>query len=363
MKLRRFGRMLGALAAAAALLAGAPLASATPASPPPTAQGAGQGHVAQNATTGVIEGAFISFVAPAAGALLENYTTDGVRFFSRVSVPGYALADTRFSGSLVRLLGSPASADVHDTPGPTLIATFLANASATFELGTGITAAAGPNGGLVLSVSGSNRTGTAWGDCALAIDLASTAFSVAAPADCKVNFNSQAHTGANGSNVAAAAQTGALAAEVYVGDTPGDPSDIAAYGNATVIVAHAGDRTIVSVETLSDGPRSVVIHFAAPAAGDHTQVLIDGKPAKAADGMDDALQPADDGGQIEYLLTADGSTGLLVVSLPNSGSHVIEMQSVGAGPAPPAASPSPLLAAVLAMALVAGAAVVVFRRR
>jgi hypothetical protein len=105
-------------------------------------------------------------------------------------------------------------------------------------------------------------------------------------------------------------------------------------------------------------------HAAEPGAGlEHNRAGEDHPSPDHNQTHDGDGNETDDGGQIEYLLSFGATTGVLIVLMPNSGSHVIEMQSMGEGPAPPMPSPSPLLAVALAVALVAAAAVVLFHRR
>lgn len=351
------------LAAAALALAVAPAGAAppsgVPASPP------GLGRLLENSTSGQITGTFVSLYAPANGTLVENYSSEGVLFFKAVAIDGYALEEKTFVGSLVKVSGTGAAAQVHDNPSSILKISLDSNTTAHFDLASGINPSWGPNGTLTLAVNGSNRTATVWTSCganATSLDEANGTFTVASTVACHVFFRSHVLDPSAEALITGAAESRKLAAEVYVGEGPAGGIDVATYGEAEVIVSHAGGRVVVSVASSTNSPTSVLIRFVRPASSEATTVLVDGHPVRPADGLADSLDATDDGVDVEFSIGAYDGTGVLVVSIPSPSSHVIEIQSgVAAAPAPPA--PSPLLGVAAAAALVAAAAFGIFRRR
>jgi len=332
--------------------------SAVPASPP------GPGRLTENNTSGEIAGTFVSLFAPANGSIIENFTSEGVRFFDAVAVDGYALEEKTFVGSLVKVTGTRATAQVHDNPSSILQITIDSNTTALFELAEGIGASWGANGTIALSINGSNRTASVWTTCgenATSLDDENGSFSVASTVACHVFFRSHVLDPSPEALITGAAEGRRLAAEVYVGASDTDEIDVSTYGEADVIVTHAGGRIVVSVASSTNAPTSVIIRFVTPASSGTRTVLVDGRPVRPADSLADSLDATDDGVDVEYSVSAYDGTGVLVVSIPSPSSHVIEIQSgVAAGPAP--AAPSPLLGVAAALALVAVAAVGLFRR-
>ena len=356
--------VVAAALAISGVLAALPAASAAPPSGVP-ASPPGLGRLSENSTSGQITGTFVSLYAPDNGTILENYTSEGVPFFDAVAVDGYALEEKTFIGSLVKVTGTGASAQVHDNPSSILKISLDSNTTALFDLASGINASWGPNGTLTLAVLGSNRTATVWTSCgpnATSLDEANGTFTVVSTVACHVFFRSHVLDPSAEALITSAAETRRLGAEVYVGEGPTGGIDVATYGDAEVIVSHAGGRLVVSVASFTNSPTSVLIRFVRPASSEATTVLVDGRPVRPADSLADSLDATDDGVDVEYSVSAYDSTGVLVVSIPSPSSHVIEIQSgVAAGSGP--AAPSPLLGVAAALALVAVAAVGLFRRR
>ncbi len=349
-----FAVLVAGLTVAAALLAVPPLAAASPPALPPAAA-----HIAQNNTSGVIEGIFVTLVAPADTDLVENYTSEGVRFFDSVAVPGYVLLETTFFNAVVKIDGTSASLQVHDNPSSVLKVALENGSTATFALADGITAAWGPNGTVALAIAGSNRTASIWSTCgenATSIGAGNDTVEVGAAMNCNLFFRSHVVDPSAERRFSAAAENGQLAAEIYA-----NGADVTTFGDVDVIVSHAAPRLVVSVESQTNSPASVLIRFDASPAGHTPVVLVDGQPARQADSLADALDASDDGGEVEVSLETQGNTGYLVVSLPSTTSHVIEVQDAVFVQTPPAEPVG--LAIGAAAALTALAAVVLFRRR
>ncbi len=355
---------LAALLAASALAVALPPGSAapppgTPASPPTP------GRLTENNTSGQITGTFVSLFAPANGSIIEGFTSEGILFFDAVAIDGYALEEKTFVNALVQVTGTRATAQVHDNPSSILQISLVSNTTALFDLAEGIGASWGPNGTLALSINGSNRTASVWTTCganATTLGAANASFAVTSTAACHVFFRSHVLDPSPEALITGAAESGRLAAEVYVGASGTDDIDVSTYGDADVIVTHAGERVVVSVASSTNRPTSVLIRFLRPAGSAAASVLVDGKPVRAADNLADSLDATDDGVNVEYSESVYDGTGLLVVSIPSPSSHVIEIQSgVTSGPAP--ATLSPLLGLAAATLLVAVAAFGIFRRR
>lgn len=352
--------LVGALAAAA-LTAALPFAASAPASPPAPP---GLGRLVENTTTGEISGSFVSFFAPGSGNIVEDYASAGIAFFDAVAVEGYVLSTKTFIGPFVKIVGTGATAQAHDIPSSNLVITLDSNATAVFVLASGISAASGPNGTLALSAAGSERAAAVWTSCGLGaavIAPGGESFTVNSANGCRTFFRSQVLDPASEALITSAAEAQLLSAEVYVGETAGDGADVASYGDAIVIVSHADGRTVVSVESQSNQPTSVLIRFVAPGPFATTQVLVDGHPVKLADGLEDSLDATNDGTAVEYSVTAYDGTGVLVVSIPSPSSHVIEIESVAVEPARDTLAP--LLGVAFGLAAVAAAALALFRRR
>ncbi len=348
---------LSALAVAFSAAAAGPPAG-TAASPP------GPGRLTENNTSGEIAGTFVSLFAPANGSIIEDFISEGVLFFDAVAVDGYALEEKTFFNSLVKVVGTGASAQVHDNPSSILQISLDSNTTVRFVLADGIGASSGPNGTLSLSINGSNRTASIWTTCganATTLDAANGTIEVTSAVACHVFFRSHVLDPSPEALISGAAEGGRLAAEVYVGASETDDIDVSTYGQADVIVTHTGGRVVVSVASSTNLPTSVLIRFLRPAGSASATVLVDGKPVRSADSLADSLDATDDGVDVEFSESAYDSTSLLVISIPAPSSHVIEIQAgVASGPAP--AALSPLLGVAAAALLVAAAAFGLFRR-
>jgi opacity protein-like surface antigen len=349
-----FSLLVAGLVTAAALLAVPPLAAASPPDPHPPV-----GHITENATSGVIEGVFVTLVAPSDTRVVENYTSEGIRFFDSVAVPGYVLLDKTFLNAVVKIDGTGASLQVHDNPNSVLKVALDNGSTATFALADGISAAAGPNFTVALSIDGSNRTASIWSACgnaSISISAAGDSVEVVAPMNCNVFFRSHVDDPSPESRFNNAVENGHLAAEIYA-----SAGDVTTFGDVVVIVSHAPPRTVVSLESQSNAPASVLIRFDAAPGKQTPVVLVDGVPAQVAGSLEDALDATDDGGQVEVSIETQGNTGYLVVSLPSPTSHVIEIQDAFTVVQPPAEPTG--LAIAAGAAVTALAAVVLFRRR
>ena len=353
---------LAAALAASALLAASPFAGAAPPDWVPAAP-PGLGRLAENNTSGEIAGTFVSLFAPANGSILQNYTSEGVLFFDAISVDGYALEEKTFIGSLVKVAGTGATAQVHDNPSSILKVSLDSNTTAVFHLAIGISPSWGANGTLSLAVDRSNRTASMWTTCganATILDKANNTFAVAPTIACHAFFRSHVLNPSAEALITQAAESRKLAAEVYVGASATEGVDVSTFGEADVIVTHADGRVVVSVASSTNAPTSVLIRFANLASSAAPTILVDGRPVRPADSLEDSLDATDDGADVEYSVSAYDSTGVLVVSMPSPGSHVIEIQAPAAALGEPS---SPLLGAVAALGLVAVAAFGLFRRR
>jgi hypothetical protein len=349
----RLAVLVAGLVAAAAFSAVPPLAAASPPDAHPPA-----GHLAENATSGSIEGIYVTLVSPADTDLVQNYTSEGIRFFDSVSVPGYVLLDKTFFNAVMRIDGTGASLQVHDNPSSVLKVALENGSAATFALAAGISAGWGPNGTVALSIAGSNRTASIWSTCGnntTTLSASGDSVAVAASMNCNVFFRSHVLDPSAERPFNNAAENGQLAAEVYASGS----GDVTTFGDVTVVLSHAPPRVVVSVESQTNAPASVLIRF--DAKGPNPVVLVDGQPARLADGLGDALDASDDAGQVEVSLETQGNTGYLVVSLPSPNAHVIEIQDA-AVVQQPAGEPIGLAIAAAA-GLTALAAVVLFRRR
>jgi hypothetical protein len=162
-------------------------------------------------------------------------------------------------------------------------------------------------------------------------------------------------------SIAQAAQSGLLMAEVYVGSGAEHGSDVGTYGDTSVVVTHTPNGVVVSLGAEGNRPSAVVIRFV-PGQGGGAVVTVDGHAVRQAASIDDALDPSNDDGTIEYAVasSADGN-GLLVISVPDRGSHIVQIETSSAVAV---RDVTPAIAGVaLALAVVAGAAVILFRRR
>ena len=348
-----FSIFVAGLVAAAALSAVPPLAAASPPDSHPAPV-----RLAENNTSGAIEGVFVALMAPADTHLVENYTSEGIRFFDSVAVPGYVLLEKTFFNAVVKIDGTGASLQVHDNPSSVLKVALENGSTATFALASGISAAAGPNGTATLSINGSNRTASIWSTCGnntTTIGASGGSVEVTAPMNCNVFFRSHVLDPSAERRFNTAAENGQLAAEVYAYGN----GDVTTFGDVTVVLSHAPPRVVVSVESQSNAPASVLIRF--DAKGGNPVVLVDGQPAALADGVADALDATNDGGEVEVSLETQGNVGYLVVSLPSTSAHVIEIQDAVVVQHPPAEPVGLALAA--AAAVTALAAIALFRRR
>jgi hypothetical protein len=379
----RFASFVGLFASGAALLlAGSAFAFAPPEAPPgqASAEGNSAGGFDENATSGVIEGAFVSLAAPAAGALVANYTSEGLLIIDALEVAGYQLQETMIQGAQLRVVGSGASARVHDSKNAVLKVELEFAAVGSFRFADGVTVGPGPEGSFLLSFDGSNRTAALWTNCgAGAASLAGGGggdddddggsldyrVDVAAADPCDVFLRFRVEPPPPGAvpspetAIDRAIEAGHLAAEVTVGEDAADRDDVALYADIEVLVGHADDRIVVSIQ--SQGPASVLVRFTPPGEGADLEILIDGRPPAFAGGFEDAMNASDDGGQVEVNFERDGSGSLVVISVPDPQSHVVEIRTaVAAGPAPP---PQASVYAVLAaIAITAAAAFLLFRR-
>jgi hypothetical protein len=316
-------------------------------------------------SSGEIVGSFVRLTAPQDGAILRNFSSEGTALIDAVAVTGYTKDNESFVGSLFKVYGSVAEADVHDNPNALIKVTLDAGATASYDLAQGVSASPGNNStSLFISVAGSNRTAVVWWTCgASSMTLAGGggSFDVAAASLCHVFFRSHIEGTADEEAIAQAAQGGLLMAEVYVGTGSEDGSDVGSYGDTSVVVTHTPNGVLVSLGAEGNRPSSVVIRFV-PGHNGGPVVLVDGQAVRPASSLGDALDPSNDGAAIEYAMvpSADGNA-LLVISLPDAASHVVQIQTSSVSVARDVA---PALAGVaLALLVVAGATAVLFRRR
>jgi hypothetical protein len=350
-----------ALALSAAALA--PLAAATTSGGPPPIP-PGLGRIGFNNSSGDIVGSFVRLDAPDAADIIENFESDGLLYFDAIAVSGYEKQGQEFIGSLLNVRGVGAEAQVHDNPVTIIKLTLSANATADFDFASGVTGADNGNNSVRLTVDGSNRTGFIWWACpngtvALAGDNASLSAS-ATNTPCIVFFRSHIDDPAAEAAIGNAAASGRLAAEVFAGRSAEDGSDVTTYGSAMVVVVRTPGRITISIDTNENAPTSVLVRFV-PGEGGRAQVTVDGRAVTESVDLEDSLDASDDA-QTEYSLTPLGNQGLLVISLPRGGAHLIEVADV-AGALPSANLATSFVGAALGLTLAAVAALVLLRRR
>lgn len=349
------------VAAAFASSAWAPIAGATPPTSPPA-----HGKIHLNATAGEMEGAFVQFKTPAADDILQDFVSDGTVFFDAVSAGGYEKKDELIAGAELQVHGSNVDTQVHDNPNALIKFTVDSGTTLAFDLGAGLSAArAGNHSAFNLSASGSNRTATVWWHCNNTngtLGGGTHSFEVAAGSTCRVFFRSHVEGPASEDAISDAAEAGFLMAEIRVGGE-GDGGDVASYSETSVVVAHTLEGVSVSLGPEGSRPSSVVIRFT-PDGDKDPLVFVDGRAVRTADGLHDALDPTDDGEDIEYSLSPnDDGTTVLVVSVPDQASHVVQIKAAsitvqGTRDLTPAVA-----GVVAALAITAGAALILFRRR
>jgi hypothetical protein len=354
---------LAAVLVASAVFASAwaPFAGAAPPSSPPA-----HGKINLNATAGQMEGVFVQFKTPAADDILQDFVSDGTTFFDAVSAGGYEKRDELVAGAELLVHGSNVDTQVHDNPNALVKFTVDNGTTLSFNLGAGLYADwAGNHSAFNISVSGSNRTATVWWHCNNTngtLGGGGHSFEVAAGSTCHVFFRSHVEGPPSELAISGAAEAGFLMAEIRVGGSS-DETDVATYGETSVVVAHTLEGVAVSLGPEGNRPSSVVIRFT-PDDDKELLVFVDGRAVRMADGLQDALNPTDDGHDIEFSLSPnDDGTALLVVSVPDQASHVVQIKAASVT-VQPARDVTPAVAGVVvALAITAGAALILFRRR
>jgi len=327
----------------------------------------GVGHFTLNATTSQVIGSYVKFRAPETEAVLADFEAHGIPYFHVISVTGYERGEFDAHGSVFTANGRSASVQVNDNPGAVIKLNLLANTTATFSLAAGVHAGAPQNSQLNLTVEGSNRSASAWATCdEHALELSADGASITVSAgsgSCKAYFrvgeDAPAGQGTTEEGaISTAAESGRLAAEVYVARDPQGGEDVTTYGDAVAVISHTPGRLVVAVDAGNRGPISLLVRFLPGSNG--VDVTVDGKPAVQSSGLEDSLNPQDDLVP-EYNLTQTPGSSLLAISLPQPGSHLIEIQDLVVAPARDL-SPS-YVGVGIALAVVAAAAVLLFRRR
>lgn len=347
-------------ASVVATSAWAPFAGAAPPASPP-----GHGKLQLNASAGEMQGTFVQFKTPSADDILQDFVSDGTSFFDAVSAGSYEKRDEMIEGAQLKIHGSNVDTQVHDNPNALIKFTVDNGTTIAFDLGAGLTAAWARNDSAFnISVDGSNRTAVVWWNCNNTSGTLGGAhsFEVAAGSTCHVFFRSHVDNPRTEGSISEAAEAGLLMAEVRLGGA-GDDGDVAAYGDTSVVVAHTLEGISVSMGPEGPRPSCVVIRFV-PDGDTDPLVFVDGRAVRNADGLHDALDPTDDGQDIEYSFSQnDDGTTVLVISVPDAASHVVQIKAASAS-VQPARDLTPAVAGVVAaLAITAGAAALLFRRR
>lgn len=128
-----------------------------------------------------------------------------------------------------------------------------------------------------------------------------------------------------------AVESGRVGAEAFVQGGPQAGHAVATYAPMDVTVAQ-GDAVELHVgsDVLEDDGRVVVARIGelALAGQGNVEITYDGEAIPEADGIDDVLDPGDDAGQAEHLVTEVGGVHVALVSVPSFSHHVILLQRV-----------------------------------
>jgi hypothetical protein len=317
------------------------------------------------------EGTYVAGELPAQGAVVANFTRQGVRLFDNITVSEYTRAETKVDGGRVEAAGEGVRFEVVDSLAGYLEVETAPARVIAFGPAEGVTLEAG-NGGTV-DVHGPGVDGVifAAGDGAGLTVVSGRAEILTDPSSFEVFFRAatQADVVPFG-DLDDAIAGGDLGAEVSIGaEGPLAPITRVTYGQVEVNVTLDGSRLSMAVQGASPQGKSflVLLPRASVDAGDHVNATYDGRSLARASSAADAFNATDDGGNPEYYMTSSGNLTALVLTVPHFSIHqfvlsvvptAIDQVATPAGvPLGEAAIPL-LLGAVVA----AGAAAALWRR-
>lgn len=321
------------------------------------AKGPRVGQFRQTASAS-IAGEFVSFQWSATG--ITGFTVNGTELFD-VAAPTGDKGDgdgARITGSVIKVEGDTYELLAHDNPMGVL--KFQADGRVTMTLAAGATVAPA---GQHLIVSVGAVSGRVFGD-----DIEHHNGTITADGDLRFMLAEPiAHFDSERGTLARATAEKKIGAEVSFAKDK--RKEVLSFGNVTARVLRSPDEgardIVVQVEGHGFEGRVIVLNvdgslFGATKA-DRLDVQFDNETIFAAKGgLEDVLNPDDDGLTPEYWLGFDVATGgfQLVVSVPHYSVHEIRVANFLAE-----APPSVVIGVVAGVAAIAAAAVVMFRPR
>ncbi len=271
------------------------------------------------------DGTYVDGRLPEEGAVVANFTRQGVRLFDSVTVSGYGRALTRVEGGRIEAEGPGVKLEVVDSPAGYL----------EVEAGPGRTVAFAPSGGVAfvageggtVAVHGPGVEGLLFAVCegrAMALVGGRAELSTGAQ-DCEAFFRAATQADVVPfADLDDAFSNGDLGAEVSVGaQGPEAPVTRVTYGPVEVNVTLDNGRLSVAVQGTSPEGKSVLVLLPRSSvdAAAAVNATYDGRAVARASSAADAFNASDDGGVPEYYLTSSGNLTAVVLTVPHFSVH------------------------------------------
>lgn len=324
----------GALLLLGSLLAsGGPLASASNGGLDDTPQTPGE--VGTPVLTGggaSFDGTYVDGELPAEGAVVANFTREGVRLFAEITVSEYARAETRVQGGRIEAQGEGVKLEVVDALAGYLEVEVGPSRALAIAPAEGVTLEAGDGG--TVDVRGPGVEGVIFADCqgtSLSVESGRAVLATGLET-CEVYFRAATEADVLPfSDLDDAIAGGNLGAEVSVSaEGPGAPVSRVTYGSVDVNVTLDDSRLSVAVAGTDPEGKSVLILLPRSSvdAADRVNATFDGRPVSLASSSADALNATDDGGEPEFYMTSSGNLTALVLSVSHFSVHLFVLSVV-----------------------------------
>ena len=281
---------------------------------------------------GAFDGTYVGGELPAEGAVIANFTREGVRFFAEVRVSEYAREESRVQGGRIEAEGEGVKLEVVDALAGYLEVELGPFRALTVVPAEGVTLEQG--GGSSVNVRASGAEGVLFAWCegrAFTLEAGQAHFATGEQA-CDVFFRAATQADVLPFvDLDDAVGQGNLGAEVSVGaEGPDAPVSRVSYGTVDVNVTLDDSRLTVAVAGTEAGGTSllVLVPRSSIDMGDLVNATFDGRPLARASSSADALNATDDAGLPEYFLTSSGNLTALVLSVPHFSVHVFVLSVV-----------------------------------